>query len=127
MANGLWGGVSLAIGLSIGFYFELDEKKILFIAVAAVGLYVLALMRWLKVEEAKKKDPNYSNKGTQNAQKVSSVMVDDGVKERFDSMAVEKNEYKRAASGAKVSDRKTNDDESREWLDEFLIKQQDDD
>jgi len=105
----LWGAISLAVGLSIGVYFELGDKKTLFVVVVTVGLYVMALLRWLKHEQDKKASTESYNPVVPN----EMHSLGDNDKPVAPTMSTHKDE------------KKLSDEETREWLDDFLVDQQD--
>lgn len=115
----LWGAVSLVIGISIGFYFGMSEKKILFVTVVAVGLYVMILMRM-----------SNKNKSVGIGEDTSSKqMVDEQFVKGEGGLGLNDNkgeEYKGKVAVMNTDGKKIVDNDSREWLDDFLIKQQKD-
>jgi len=100
----LWGAVSLVAGLSIGIYFNMDSRKIIFVVVAAVGLYILWLLRRSsrKTEEEKVVDMN-----REENQDVFGFGAGEEQGEILES-----------------SDEESAEDESQRWLDEFIVEQQ---
>jgi len=106
LAAWLWGVVSVVIGLSIGLYFEMEGKKMLFPVVLVVGVYLLYLTR-----SRSRKDGSLES---------GSVDWSAGFLSGEDDEAVRARMKRDGRLGGNSGDK----DKSREWLDEFLNKQQ---
>jgi hypothetical protein len=115
----LWAAVSVVVGLTIGAMFDLSGKKMMFSVVAAVGVYVLFIVRMYretsiqvekdvdeyveqKYESAEKKDLDSMSYGKPLNNKINEI----GVKEM------------------QKHDKEMTNNETREWLDKFLVIQQ---
>lgn len=90
----LWGAVSATLGLSAGVYYDLDRRKTIFLITVFLGLYILFLLYRFN-EKKHYKNPERSTKPQ------------------------EKNTNNTPEPD---SDEKIND--PRQWLDDFLVKQQ---
>ena len=110
----LWGGVSLAVGLSVGVYFDMSDKKIIFVVVAAIGLYLLALLRWSKKGESGEDVAGSGDNDISSAQQANR------------QIAYEEKDDQEPVVEMMGEEGKPADNESRVWLDDFLVKQQKD-
>ncbi len=105
LALGTWILVGATWGLAVGIYFEAEPKKLFFLAVLGMGVIGIA---WLNVPR----------------QKISAEKETLRLTARTDWQDTATQEIDVMESIAKSPDIKMQSEEAREWLDAFLVKQQ---
>lgn len=95
----LWGAFSIGAGLMIGYFLELGQKDTAYLAVIILIFYVL-FSRWF----GSTKDGKLKKK--EGKEEMASLPATPGI-------------------NLDMPENMENDEQRREWLDKFLLKQQD--
>jgi hypothetical protein len=122
----LWGVVSLVVGLSIGAYFGMGSKKVLFVVVLVVGLYVIVLLRLFRKQEGEKDSFDSVGGSGLPDQRPGEEPVGLDQEEKLDLSRSQEETVGKISTGGSEDGGKATDDASREWIDDFLVKQQKD-
>jgi Ca2+/Na+ antiporter len=106
----LWALVSVVAGVTLGAMLNFTGKKLFFVMILAVGLYLLVLMKLYKKEK--------------------EVAEDEFVQEAEEKQEINRQEVNKKggvdeANLDEISKNKAmSPEEAREWLDDFLVNQQ---
>lgn len=119
----LWAVVSVVAGFTAGAMFDLSGRKMVFAVAVAVGIYILFIVRVYRSADVQLKkgidehNSGYDRQKVNSSEKMYSSSADYGqqVNNKRDEVDVGK---------VQKNDEEMTNEETREWLDKFLVRQQ---